>query len=185
VVLGERLPARTLAAMACALVGMLIMFAESLGSGRTAGNLLALAVPIAYGVNVTVLRGAGKQVDMMPAVLLGSLMSAVVALIFSVPLAARLGDLGLLALMGFVQLALGCILYTKAARYLSATEIGLIGLLESLLAPLWVWWGVGEQPGAAALLGALVVLGSLAVNELLSLRRNADAKSGAVEAMRL
>jgi drug/metabolite transporter (DMT)-like permease len=185
IVLGERLPARTLVAMSCALAGMLIMFAESLGSGRTTGNLLALAVPIAYGVNVTLLRRAGKQVDMMPAVLLGSLMSALAALIFSMPLAARLGDLGLLAFMGFVQLGLGCILFIKAARYLSAAEIGLIGLLESLLAPLWVWWGVGERPGSAALLGGVVVLGSLAVNELMSLRGKAAAESGAVEAMRL
>lgn len=183
--LRERLALRTIVAMACALVGMLLMLAESLGTGRTQGNLLAMVVPIAYGVNVTVLRKVGKHVDMMPAVLYGSILSAAVALVFSLPLEVSWRDLGLLAFMGFVQLALGCIFFIKAARHLSVAEVGLIGLTESILAPLWTWLGVGERPSGAAIVGGLVVLGSLAVNELLSLRSNGAGAKEPVDAVRL
>ena len=73
--------------------------------------------------------------------------------------------------MGVVQLAVGCILFVRATPYLTAAEISLIGLLESILAPLWTWLGVGERPSNIALLGGGIVIGSLLVNELLSLRR--------------
>jgi drug/metabolite transporter (DMT)-like permease len=87
------------------------------------------------------------------------------------PLQASTHDLTLLAFMGVVQLAVGCILFVRATPHLTAAEISLIGLLESLLAPLWVWIGVGERPSDIALLGGLIVIGSLVLNEILALRR--------------
>ncbi len=185
VALRERVPARTLVAMLGALAGIVLMFADSLGTGRMAGNLLAMVVPIAYGVSVMILRKAGKHVDMMPMVLLGSLFSLLAALPLAQPLEVSLHDIALLAFMGFVQLALGCILFVKAARVLSAAEIGLIGLLEALLAPLWVWIGVGERPSNVALAGGGIVLASLAANELLSLWRSRESASEQAEAVRL
>ena len=73
--------------------------------------------------------------------------------------------------MGVVQLAMGCILLVRATPHLTAAEISLIGLLESLLAPLWVWVGVDERPSDLALVGGLIVIGSLMLNEVLALRR--------------
>ena len=171
ILLHERLLARTLVTMACALVGVLLMFIESLGTGRMAGNLVALFVPIAYGINVAVLRKSHTKADMVMAVLLGSLISALITLPLALPFSASLHDIALLAFMGVVQLAIGCILFVRAMPYLSAAEIGLIGLLESILAPLWTWLGVGERPSNLALVGGVIVIASLAVNELLSLRK--------------
>jgi drug/metabolite transporter (DMT)-like permease len=85
------------------------------------------------------------------------------------PLQASLHDVSLLALMGGAQLTLGCVLFVYAARYLKSAELGLIGLLETLLAPLWVWIGVGERPSDIALIGGAVVLGSLAANEIFAI----------------
>lgn len=130
------------------------------------GNLLALAVPVVYALNVTLLRKMGKSVDMLPSILLGSVFSLVVAAPFVTTWSIGIRDLSLMAFMGSMQLAMGCVLFTWAARYLSAAEITLIGLLESLLAPTWVWIGVGETPSNAALIGGLIVLASLVLNEL-------------------
>ena len=74
--------------------------------------------------------------------------------------------------MGVVQLAIGCILFVRATPHLTAAEISLIGLLESILAPLWVWWGVGERPSDLALVGGLIVIASLLMNEWLRGRRS-------------
>jgi drug/metabolite transporter (DMT)-like permease len=171
VLLRERLPLRTFVAMACALAGITLMFVESLGTGRMLGNVVALFVPLAYGVNVAILRKSHAQADMVMAVLIGSFISAVVTLPLAWPLQASTHDLTLLAFMGVVQLAVGCILFVRATPHLTAAEISLIGLLESLLAPLWVWIGVGERPSDIALLGGLIVIGSLVLNEILALRR--------------
>ena len=74
-------------------------------------------------------------------------------------------DLASLAVMGCVQLGTGCLLATAASKHLSATEIGLLALLEPILGPIWVWVLMGEHPGAATLLGGTIVLAAVFANE--------------------
>ena len=171
VLMRERLSLRTWIAMAGALIGIALMFIESFGAGRMIGNLVALFVPLAYGINVAILRKSHAQGDMVMAVLVGSFISALVTLPLAWPFQASGHDLALLGLMGVLQLAVGCILFVRATPHLTAAEISLIGLLESILAPFWVWWGVGERPSQLALVGGAIVIASLLLNELLSARR--------------
>jgi drug/metabolite transporter (DMT)-like permease len=168
--LGERVPTRTWAAIAVALAGITLMFVEGVDAGRSLGNLLALGVPTAFALNVIVLRRMHAAVDMVPAVMIAGLISIAVAAPFAWPLDAVPRDLAVLAPMGFIQLGLGCLLMTKATRYLSASEVGLLSLVETILAPIWVWLGVGERPSELALVGGLVVLGALAANEWIGFR---------------
>jgi drug/metabolite transporter (DMT)-like permease len=176
--LRERVPPRTWIAITVALAGITLMFAEGLDAGRSLGNLLALGVPLGFALNVIVLRRMHAAVDMVPAVMVAGLISIPVALPFALPLEASGGDLALLAPMGCIQLGLGCLLMTRATRYLSAGEVGLLALIETILAPIWVWLGVGERPSELALAGGLIVVGALVVNEWVGFRR---AKPAAVE----
>lgn len=170
VFLREAVPSRTWIAIAVALGGIALMFAEGIDAGRSLGNVLALGVPTAFAANVVVLRRMRARVDMVPAVMIAGLISIVVALPFALPLEASARDLARLAPMGMVQLGAGCVLMTMATRYLSASEIGLLALVETILAPIWVWLGVGERPSAIELAGAAVVLGALVANEWVGLR---------------
>lgn len=174
--IGERVALRTWIAMAAALAGIFMMFADGMAAGHLSGNLLALGVPIAAALNVVLLRRQRKRVDMVPAVLLAGLFSIAVALPFALPATASARDLGVLAIMGFVQLGLGCVLMTLATRHLEAGEIGLLALLETILGPIWVWIGVGERPTDVALAGGLVVLAALAADSVPALRAPASAK---------
>jgi drug/metabolite transporter (DMT)-like permease len=166
--LGERVAARTWALMGVALAGILIMFGGELeaGEGRMAGNLIALLVPAAAGLNFTLMRKARTRVDLIPAVLLGGLFSALATLAFAWPPRATGGDLVILALLGTFQLAVPCALAVVAARHISATEVALIGLTETVFGPLWAWLGAGEVPAQHALVGGAVVLGALVAETL-------------------
>ena len=73
--------------------------------------------------------------------------------------------------MGCVQLGVGCLLATAASRTLSATELGLLALLEPILGPLWVWVLLGEHPGPYALAGGALVLSAVIANQALAARR--------------
>ena len=106
---------------------------------------------------------------MTPAILVAALLSSGVALSFSLPFQAVWQDIGILACMGTLQGGLGCLLMTLAARYITAVEVSLLALLETILGPLWVWIGVGERPSDLAIVGGVVVVASLALNELLGL----------------
>jgi drug/metabolite transporter (DMT)-like permease len=162
--LGERVPLRTWIAIGVALAGIAAMFLEGLDGGRTFGNLLALGVPTAFALNVTVLRRHHATVDMVPAVMLAGVFSILLAAPFAWPLEASARDLTVLALMGIIQLGVGCLLMTLATRYLPASEIGLFALIETTLGPVWVWLGIGERPSDLAIVGGLVVVAAVAAN---------------------
>ena len=171
-VLHERIPLRTWIAMPCAFAGITLMFADSVESGAVgglAGNLIALLVPLAFGVNIVVIRRTGHHIDLLPTVMLGGLISAVVTLPFALPFTANPFDHLLMLGLGVVQLGIGCVLMTRAARYLRAAEIGLLSLLETILGPLWTWIGVGETPTKMTLIGGAIVIGALLANELAGL----------------
>ncbi len=173
------IPPRTWAAIAIATVGIGAMFADSLRieSGTAAlGMLIAFGAPLASAINVVILKKRGGSVDLIPAVFLGGTISALLVMPFAWPLMADARDIALLALLGFFQLGLPCMLLVIAARQLSATEVALLALLEVVLGPLWAWLGAGEVPSASALFGGALVLSALLFNEMVAARRTSMAR---------
>jgi drug/metabolite transporter (DMT)-like permease len=176
-ILRERIPARTWWAIAAACLGMGWMFAGSLSevdSRGLLGILIALGVPVAASVNVILLKKGGHTVDLIPAVFLGGSISALVMLPFALPLQASSHDVLLLAILGFFQLGLPCMLMVRASASLTAPEISLLCLLEVLLAPIWAWLGAGELPAQATITGGVIVLIALVLNELASMRESSS-----------
>jgi drug/metabolite transporter (DMT)-like permease len=167
--LRQPVPARTWAAIVVAGAGIAWMFAGQLG-GPLAGVLVALGVPLAAATNWCLLQKAGEGLgtDMLPAVLIGALISAAVTLPLAWPLQAGAHDLGLLGFLGLFQLAIPCLLAVRLARELPSHEIALLGQAETLLGVLWAWLFAGEHPGSAALIGGSLVLAALIGNETLA-----------------
>jgi len=176
-VLGARLPPRTWWAIAAAGIGVAWMFAGAAGTtapGRHAlGMLVALGVPLAAATNLVTLQKMRAQVDLIPAVLIGGALSALVMLPLARPLQAAAADVAWLAALGVFQLGLPCMLMVMAARHLAAPEVALLALLEVVLGPLWAWLGAGEVPGSGALIGGAIVVAALVINELAGLRPGA------------
>lgn len=164
-VLRESVPARTWVAMSVAFSGIVVMFADSLDAGRLTGNLLALGVSACFALNITMLRKFRASADMLPTVMLAGIFSLVPAYFLAGPFMAGGRDIAILLLMGCVQLGTGCLLMTAAARDLSATELGLLALLEPILGPIWVWLLMGEKPDTVTLVGASIVLSAVLANE--------------------
>jgi drug/metabolite transporter (DMT)-like permease len=178
VALRHRLAARTWGAIVVAGVGIAWMYArEVVGSDARSllGTLVALAVPIAAATNWTLIQANrnAREVDLLPAVLIGAAISALVTWPLALPLAASAHDLGLLALLGVVQLAIPCLMSVAAARHLSAPEASLLALLEVIFGVAWAWLGADEAPAVHVLGGGALVLGALAANEALALRHSA------------
>ncbi|HQU50750.1 MAG TPA: DMT family transporter [Casimicrobiaceae bacterium] len=165
VFLREAVPPRTWLAMAVAFAGIVVMFGDAIDSGQLVGNLLALGVPCFFAAQVTVLRKYHATVDMLPQVMIAGIVSIAVAAPLASPFTATPGDLAVLAVMGSIQLGAGCLLATAASRQLTATELGLLGLLEPILGPIWVWALMGEHPGTTTLAGGAIVLAAVIANE--------------------
>jgi len=160
---------RTWLAIGVAMAGIVWMFAGSLkieSPASVLGMLIAFGAPVASAINVVILKKHGHGVDLIPAVFLGGGISAALMLPLALPSIATAGDVALLALLGFAQLGLPCMLLVIAARHLAATEVALLALLEVVLGPLWAWLGAGEVPATTTLAGGALVLAALLINEL-------------------
>lgn len=176
--LREQIRPSTWAAMLLAGAGIFVMIGAGFGGGGMAGNIAALLSALGFAVFTVALRW-GHVGDMMPAVLVGGLMSmvaaAVLAQAWGETLAAPPRDIGMAMLMGVVALAGGMILYTLGSRGLPAAEATLISSVENILAPIWVWVFLGETAGPATLLGGAMVLAAVMLNAVAGARRAALA----------
>jgi drug/metabolite transporter (DMT)-like permease len=172
VVLGERVRLRTWITMAVALAGVVVMVSDSYGRGRLTGDLLAIAMASAFAL-ATVLVRRHPGIQMTPAAGLAAALAALGALPMATPLAASARDIGLLALFGIGQFGVGFLLFTRGARLIPVAETSLIGMLETVLGPIWVWLVLHEDPGAPAVIGGSVILGALIAHTLGDLRPGA------------
>jgi drug/metabolite transporter (DMT)-like permease len=176
--LGHRLAGRTWAAIVVAGIGIGWMYAREVvaaDSAHLTGTLVAVGVPVAAAANWTVIQHTRvrTEVDLLPAVLIGALLSALATAPFAWPFAASAHDLRLLALLGVVQLAIPCLLSVAAARHLSAPEASLLALLEVIFGVAWAWSGAGEVPAPHVLGGGALVLAALAADQLVGVRDTA------------
>ena len=169
--IGHRIPPRTWLAIALAGAGIAWMYGAQLDlASQLAGTLVALLVPFAAASNWTVVqysRSHGQKIDLVPAVLVGAVISTLVTLPLSFPLMATPHDVGLLALLGLFQLAIPCVLSVLCAGVLKAPEVSLLGLLEVIFGILLAWLGAGEVPGPNVLYGGALVISALVVNEVI------------------
>ena len=176
VFIGHRIPVRTWLAIVVAGIGIGYMYGMQLEGGGLAGTLVALCVPLAGGINWTITQGAhaqGQDVDLVPAVLVGAAISSLATLPLAMPFQASPHDIGLLAVLGLVQLAIPCALSVVCARVLKAPEIALLALLEVIFGILLAWVGAGEVPAESVLAGGALVIGALVANELVTWRTRA------------
>ncbi len=177
--IGHRIPFRTWVAIIVAGSGIAYMYGAQLAGGQLVGTLVALCVPIAGATNWTVTQNAhaqGHEVDLVPAVFAGAVISCLVTLPLAYPFQATAHDLGLLAYLGVFQLAIPCVLSVLCARVLKAPELSLLALLEVVFGILLAWLGANEAPGPTVLVGGTLVIGALVTNELLGWKqRNMQA----------
>jgi drug/metabolite transporter (DMT)-like permease len=181
VLISQRLPLRTWAAIVVAGVGIVYMYGSQMwaafadpaanASGLVLGSLASLCVPLAGAVNWTVVQRSqqqGQSIDLVPSVLVGALISAAATLPLALPFAATLGDIAWLAMLGLFQLAIPCALAVVCARSLKAPEVSLLALLEVIFGIVWAWLWAHEVPGREVLLGGSVVIAALLFNEMLA-----------------
>jgi drug/metabolite transporter (DMT)-like permease len=166
--LGERVPLRTWVTMGVALAGVVVMVSNSYSRGTIVGDLLAIVMAGSFAI-ATVLVRRHPEIRMAPAAALATTITGLVALPLADPLATTPRDLALLAFFGVGQFGAGFLLFMAGARLIPAAESSLIGMLEIVLGPLWVWLVLSERPGAASLAGGALILAALLVNTLVDL----------------
>ena len=170
--LGEPLHRHTLFAMAAAVAGLVLSVAGSLKGGAAAGMAVAFVVVLCMSANYVIVRRR-RDVGMTPALALAGAISAIIVLPFAEPDRLTLSQVPWLLALGPGQLAGGLLLYMASLKRIPAGRAALLGLLELVLGPAWVWAIDGEKPGNLTLFGGAIVIGAAAANVWLDSRRAA------------
>lgn len=169
--LSEPISLRMILTMAVVMAGLAVIAFGSHESDSASwqGDLCALYVSIAYAAALTAVRRV-KDVSMIPAIPIAYLGAAIVLGLITTPLPAFVPQWPLFLAHGLFIGAASCLL-TLGPRYISAGEVSLLILLESILAPLLVWAVIGENPGLMTLVGGAIVISALVLSNVYALRR--------------
>ena len=168
--LRERVAGHTALALVATFGGVAYMVWGEFGGGSGFGDLMALTVAGMFAVVIVTIRRFG-DIDLLPAMVIAGLSGAALVLPQAHPFSISTSDAGYLTLFGCGEFGLSLVLFTAGARLVPTVEVALLGLVESALAPIWVWIAVGEEPGGRALAGGAVVLGTLALYTVADWRR--------------
>jgi drug/metabolite transporter (DMT)-like permease len=167
--LKERVKTRTWLVILVSVIGVGIVFTGKLESGDLFGNFAALLVAIGMGAHFVLVRLA-RPIDMAPAVAIASILTCLMGLSMAPDLYVSPPQFGYLALLGLILLPISFIFLTRAPIYITAPEVSLILLLETIIGPFWVWMIIKEEPPIATLIGGSLIIITLIIHAILSLR---------------
>lgn len=171
----ERVSLPTWLAIAAVITGVFVMVSETL-TGRVSpiGDGLSLLIALLFAT-ATVLTRRHHEVRMTPAVTLGILIAMTAAAIMGGARAVSLPDLMWLIAFGALNLGAGLAAFTLGARLLPAALAALIGTLEPVLGPVWVWLVHGEVPSERTMIGGAIVFAALLAHLLVDSFRKKPA----------
>ena len=167
--MGERLRARTWVAIAVAIAGIVVMMARAPQGSDRVGTLIAFGMSAVFAGAVVTMR-YHREIRMTAAACLGAAMAAAATAPFAEIGATPMADMPYLVAFGVLQLGTGLVFFTIGAPRVPAAQATLQATAEPIAAPLWVWIGFREYPGALVLLGGALVLAALVGHALLDLR---------------
>jgi drug/metabolite transporter (DMT)-like permease len=157
---------RTLLASLVAFIGVVITVSHSLGNSDLRGIALALFMVFAFSLMTVAVRRY-QQKSMVAAAAMSNLLGSLVSLFFAHGIASvTTHDIGVLALFGGLQVALGLTLFVLGSRFLPSGEASLIATLETPLMVFWVWLAFAEVPAVRALIGGALVIGAVVADIL-------------------
>ena len=158
--LKEKISLKGFIAIFLALIGMIVMVGNSINQGTLLGNVISFAIPINFTILVMIIRKF-PELDMIPAIFYSGIFSGIYGLFLSSSLTFSMNDIIMGFLLGVPQLAFGFICVTIGTKTTQAVTVGLLMLLETIFAPIWVWIFLNEVPPSSVLIGGLIIISAV------------------------
>ena len=143
-----------------AMSGIIIMVGDSISGGSLFGNIVALAIPINFAILVMIIR-KNTKVDMVPAIFYSGIFSLIYGFFLAESFEFSKHDLWMGFFLGVPQLAVSFICITIGSRTVESATVGLLMLMETLCAPLWVWLFLNEIPPISVFIGGAVIISAI------------------------
>jgi len=174
--LRELIPVQTVLAILVSMIGVVIIVSGSFGGPSLVGDGLAFLNACTVAGFYVALRKIGQK-NMLPSIGAGYVMGALAVTPFASFEAYSNPQLVYLFLNGAIILPLAVGLLSIGPRYLPAAEVSMFTVLEVILAPLLVWFVLGENPGSRSILGGAVIIAAIFLHTLWRLNTGKKERS--------
>ena len=151
-------------AVVLTMAGISLFFFDQLTPGHLAGNCVAIFAGMAFACYYMSLEGASES-QRMSAILIAHGLTFLVGLpsTFVYPPELSAAPVACILVLGVVQLGIPYVLLGRASGACPPLACSLLGAVEPLLNPVWVFIFDGEAPGLWALIGGVVVVATITV----------------------
>ena len=151
-------------------VGLFVIFNDELEVGSLDGNIYALLCTSLFAMSF-VLLSRYKQMDRVLLTALSGLVLSIIAFFFCEDLAIDLKTLTVVMTMGLLISPISRVLLGTGAKYISASEVSLLMIIETIMAPVWVWIFLDEVPSSYTFIGGSIIVATLVANSLYTLKK--------------
>mgnify|MGYP001254550525 CR=1 FL=1 len=158
--LKEKITLKGFIAIILAFFGMIVMVGDSINQGTLFGNVVAFAIPINFTILVMIIRKF-PQLDMVPAIFYSGVFSGIYGIFLASSLIFSANDILMGFFLGVPQLAFGFICVTIGTKTTQAVTVGLLMLLETICAPIWVWIFLNEVPPLSVFTGGTIIISAV------------------------
>ena len=149
----------------------LYIFYDSIRLGNFFGDILGFVAAMGLAVGAVIIRSA-KKLNLVPSAVVGKLIIALFAMLFVKDYSLNNNDIYIVPLMCVMCVAIPFVLVTIAPRFITAAEVNLFFLLETIIGPIWVWLIIKEQPTPETIVGGAIIVLTIATHSFLKLKKS-------------
>ena len=149
----------------------LYIFYDSIKLGNFFGDILGFVAAMGLAVGAVIIRSA-KKLNLVPSAVVGKLIIALFAMLFVKDYSLNNNDIYIVPLMCVMCVAIPFVLVTIAPRFITAAEVNLFFLLETIIGPIWVWLIIKEQPSPETIVGGAIIVLTIASHSFLKLKKS-------------
>ena len=149
----------------------LYIFYDSIKLGNFFGDILGFVAAMGLAVGAVIIRSA-KKLNLVPSAVVGKLIIALFAMFFVKDYSLNNNDIYIVPLMCVMCVAIPFVLVTIAPRFITAAEVNLFFLLETIIGPIWVWLIIKEQPTPETVVGGAIIVLTIATHSFLKLKKS-------------
>ncbi len=161
---------KTWIAILITFLAAIYIFYDSIQLGNILGDIFGFVTALGLAIGAVVVRSA-KEKNLVPSAMIGKLLVAVFALFFVKDFELIQTDIFIVPLMCILCVAIPFVLVTIAPRFITAAEVNLFFLLETIFGPIWVWLVIKEQPSLETIIGGIIIILTLAIHSSLALKK--------------
>ena len=146
--------------MTVATFGVGLMVYDGANLGYSLGNICAFISAFCFAVMLVVARRS-RKIDVLGGTFMAGVFSILLggftALIFDGDLAISHSDILIILFMGAFTIGIGIAFVAWGAPYLPAPNVGVLVLIESVLAPIWVWLFLDMPMKYQEIIGGMII----------------------------